>query len=937
MKKTLGVFMKVLAGLIFLILILLFTIPVIFRDKIRTKVEQTIAASLNAKVKFDDYNLGFFRNFPDLSFSLTGLSVVGVDKFENDTLASLKSLSLVFNLTSLFKNTGYEVKSIVIDRASLKAIILKDGSVNWDIVKDTTQTTATSVKEEPSSLKIRLKKVSLINSSLSYADAESDIQVYMNDMNLILKGDMTMSETDLQITGKSGEFTCIMEGVKYLNRSVLDADIDILANLDTWKFTFRENYLSVNDMKLNFSGYLAMPGDDIETDISFKTAEASLSSLISLIPAAYTENYRDLKTSGQFELSGRANGIYSDADSTMPDVSLSLSVVRGSLSYPSLPDQIRNINIKSTVFVDGKDLDKSTVYLDLFHLELAGSPFDLSMELKTPVSDPDFKCSFYGHIDLAALSKALPMDSISLSGKIDMSVDLDGRMSAIETSQYQYFKAAGKIGIQNMAVAMTGYPEIKINQAVFGFTPAYIAMPHAELTIGGSSDFALSGMISNYIPYLFRHKTLISKMSLRSKLVDASSLLSGFASDSVAVTDTTSLTLMKIPGNIDFDFDAAVDEFRYGSINGQKVKGHIFVKDGILSMRETGMNIMNGSLVVNADYDTRDTLRPFMNADLDMQNIGIKEAFNTFNSVKKLAPAAKGIEGKMSVKIAFQGLLGRDMMPVVSSISGEGKLKSDELTLVESETFDKMKEILKLGDKYNNTFRDINVSFKISDGRIYVSPFDIRTGNLKMNISGDQGIDQTINYFVKTEMPRSDLGGSVNALIDNLAAQAAAFGITYKPSETIRVNLKVTGTFKNPSIAPVFGNTSPAASQGKETITKAASNQASELAREKAKTEAEKQAALLVKEAEEKGRIIKDEAAKAAEALRKEADVQAKKLIDDSAKKSSLEQMAAKQGADALKKNADKKANQLVKEADLQAGKLVDEAKINGEELIKKI
>ena len=85
-----------------------------------------------------------------------------------------------------------------------------------------------------------------------------------------------------------------------------------------------------------------------------------------------------------------------------------------------------------------------------------------------------------------------------------------------------------------------------------------------------------------------------------------------------------------------------------------------------------------------------------------------------------------------------------------------------------------MKESLKLGDKYSNTFKDINVSFKINNGRIFVSPFNTKVGNIKMNISGDQGIDQTINYIVKTEIPRTDLGNSVNSLIDNLSAQAAA-------------------------------------------------------------------------------------------------------------------------------------------------------------------
>ena len=64
-----------------------------------------------------------------------------------------------------------------------------------------------------------------------------------------------------------------------------------------------------------------------------------------------------------------------------------------------------------------------------------------------------------------------------------------------------------------------------------------------------------------------------------------------------------------------------------------------------------------------------------------------------------------------------------------------------------------MKEMLKLGDKYSNTFKDINISFKIADGRVYVSPFDVKTGNLKMNISGDQGLDQTLIILLKPKYP----------------------------------------------------------------------------------------------------------------------------------------------------------------------------------------
>ena len=491
-------------------------------------------------------------------------------------------------------------------------------------------------------------------------------------------------------------------------------------------------------------------------------------------------------------------------------------------------------------------------------MELAGNPFDMTFALKTPVSDPDFKGSMVGRIDLSALSKALPMDSITLVGIIEMSVQMAGRMSMIEKEKYEEFKASGNMSVQNMLVAMTGYPEVKINSAGFEFTPAYAALTNTTMTIGGKSDFNLSGRLANYIPYLIKDQTIRGNLSMRSKLTDASEIISKIRSDTTLAEDTTSLAVIQVPKNIDFDFDAIIDEFRYDKIVGQNVKGHIIVRDGIMSLKQTEMNILNGTIRMNADYDTRDTLKPAMKADFDVQNIAVKDAFNTFNTVKKLAPAAKGLDGKISATDwHYSSLLGRDMMPVTSSISGEGKLKSDEITLVESETYNKMKELLKLGDKYNNTFRDINLSFKINDGRIFVSPFDVKTGNLKMNISGDQGIDQTLNYFVKTEMPRSDLGSSVNALIDNLSAQAAAFGISYKPSDIIKVNLKVTGTFTKPLISPVFGNSSGDSSPGAKAAATEAVKQtidnAVEIGKEKARAEAVVQAANLVKEAEERG------------------------------------------------------------------------------------
>jgi len=929
MKKIIKTVIKILLGLVLLILVLLFTVPLIFKGKIKSKIESVINESVNARVSFSDYKLTFFRNFPNLSFSLRDMYVVGVGKFEKDTLAGFRSFDLVFNLGSLLGSKGYEVKSILLDQAVINGIVLKDGTANWDITKPSAPTAAPQVAPaipaSPSSgspMKLLLKKVEARNSSVTYSDSQSNIAAAVRKMNFTLSGDMTGSLTDLDIVFKSGETTVMLDNVKYLNRVVIDSRIALKANLDSLRFTFGDNFFSVNDMRLNFSGKVAMPKSDILTNLKFKTPETSFKTLLSLVPAVYMSGYENLKATGNFALSGEVTGIYSDADSTMPDVRLGMSIDNGMVSYPDLPEKITAIGVRANVFYDGKKADRSTVDVDKFHFELAGNPFDMSLKIRTPMSDPDFSGSMNGKVDLAALSRAVPVKDMNLSGLIEMAVTMAGRMSMIEKGKYENFTAKGNLGIRNMKVAMKGYPDVEIREADFNFTPAAAQMTRADVFVAEKSDFHLSGDLKNYIPYIFRNETIKGNLSLHSANIDMASIMNAMPPDTSSATpvDTTSLAVIAVPGNIDFDFQAAIDKFMYGTITAGNLKGHITVKDGILTIKDTGMDILGGTVNMNAAYDTRDTLKPVMSADLKLDNIGIKDAFKTFVIVRKFAPTAKGVDGKLSMQLTYKSLLGKDMMPVVPTIDGYGKLHSDQVTLIESATFDKFKQVLKLGDKYTNTFKDINVSFRISHGRVYVSPFDLKMGGLKMNIAGDQGLDQTINYLIKTEIPRSELGSGVNALMDNLSLQAAKFGIAYKPSETVRINVRVKGTFKKPEVSPDFGGGTGSASSGTGTITKAS-------AKESANTAIDNNREKIVREAETRAQQIRDEAAKSAAKIRSQADSSAAGLLKSTQNKGIIAKTAAQKGADALKKEADKKADQLIREADKKATSLVEEAK----------
>ncbi len=192
---------------------------------------------------------------------------------------------------------------------------------------------------------------------------------------------------------------------------------------------------------------------------------------------------------------------------------------------------------------------------------------------------------------------------------------------------------------------------------------------------------------------------------------------------------------------------------------------------------------------------------PTAQFDLGISSVEIPSAFNTFNTVQSLMPVAKNLNGDVAVDLEFNCLLASDMMPVLETINGYGKLASDSVQVVSSKTFDLITSALKLSEERSNTFENLNISFNIRDGRVFVDPFEASIGNIDMVIGGDQGLDQTMNYLVKMKIPRSAFGSAANQVVDDLAAEARAVGLNIQPGEFVNVDVNVGGTFTDPKIS----------------------------------------------------------------------------------------------------------------------------------------
>jgi hypothetical protein len=72
-------------------------------------------------------------------------------------------------------------------------------------------------------------------------------------------------------------------------------------DLNTSKYTFKENKALINQLPLEFDGFIQMVETGQEYDLKFKTPTSSFKNFLGIIPA-YASSLDNVKTTGDFLL-----------------------------------------------------------------------------------------------------------------------------------------------------------------------------------------------------------------------------------------------------------------------------------------------------------------------------------------------------------------------------------------------------------------------------------------------------------------------------------------------------------------------------------------------------------------------------------------------------------------------------------------------------------
>lgn len=887
MKKT----VKIAAITVAVVLVVLLVAPTLFRGKIARIVKSEANEMLTAQLDFEQLDISLLRHFPHASVDLKGLTLVGRDRFEGDTIVAAKRISVVVDLLSIFRDSGFEVSKIILARPELHAHKLADGAVNWDVVKSSEEPEEEKPESsEPSTFRLSLRDFRITDAAIRYEDDSTQMRFSTEPLSLRLRGDLSADRTDLDLHLSAEALRFVSGGIPLLSGADAELTAVIEADLAHNRFTFSDNKFRLNAIELGLDGWVELAENAVKMDLTAGCEQVQFKDVLSLIPAFYTRDFRNLTAGGSLSMGLWARGELSGRN--VPAFELKAGVKNGNFQYASLPKAVTDINISARVANPGGSMDKTEVDLSQFGLRMAGNALSATLYATNLVSDPTFRAAANGRVDLGAVKEVYPLDKeMSLNGLVTADVKVSGRMSAIDKKQYEQLGASGTFVIEQLALKLAALPDVQIRRAAATITPAAMTLGDFGATVG-RSDISANGQLSGYLGYLLRGAQLSGRLYVKSDLLDLNEIMAALPQsetpeETVAepvASDEAPAQAIEIPKNLNLSLSTELHKILFQKMNIAGLSGKMGIANGTLSLDGLKMQLFEGRVMASGSYSTAaNPQRPQLKLSADVAGASFAKTFEELDMIQKLVPIFAKTGGDYSMSLNLSTALDSTMSPDLQSLDATGELRSANIHVQNIGAFDALAKALNNDALRKIEAKDVTIRFVVRNGRITTQPFDLKMGDIKMNLSGSTGLDQSIDYVAKVNLPSGATGGVLQS-----------------------VNVNIGGTFASPKI------TLGVKEAAEQAVKNVVDQQIQKLTG----------SASLSEEVQKQADRLRDEAKKAGEKLIEAAQSQRQKMVEAAAAKGTLAKIAAQKAGDKLVSEAEKQAEKLSVEAEAQIAKL---------------
>lgn len=790
-KKKNSILKKILkrvTSLLLIIVVLLISIPYVFKDKIVSVVTNTVNENINATVTFKEADLSLFKKFPLVSLTLNELTVTNKGLFVGDTLFNSEALSLSMKITELFKKSDVPiiVQSIAVANGNINLFLNEEGKGNFDIVKETKDSNNSSSEN---SISLNIETYELTNINFKFHDSKTNTRVNIENIKHTGKGNLTKDIFNLD-TKTTAFLSFDADKTNYLDH--VEISLNALLGIDLKKntYSFKENTGYINQLPLEFDGFVQLVNDHQFFDLHFKTPTSSFKNAFALLPKQYAGDLKRIETQGNFEVNGIVNGILSDK--SIPTFDIQISSKNALFKYADFPKSVKKINIDSKIVNKTGNIKDTYIAVNKLNFKIDEDIFSANGSIRNITTNPNINLAAKGTINLNNIGKVYPTPlKEELTGVLKTDITTDFDFNAVKKGNYQNIKNAGEITIHDFKYTSkeVAHPFF-ISKAAILFNSNSIKLNKFEAKTG-TSDLSITGDLENFYGFIFKEEVLKGNFILNANNLKVADFVNQDKS-----SDSTEGSRLKIPPFLEVKFIANAKKVVYDDIHLSNVFGTVFIQDETVILKNLKSDVFGGNIAFNGNVSTKEATSKFK-MDLDLKKIDIDASFGSLEMLKSIAPIGKTIEGKMNSTLTVSGALNEDMTPNLKSISGNllGQLLNTKIKASNSKMLTTLSDKVPFLNVNKLNLHEATGLFSFENGQVNVKPIQLNYEDIGMQISGKHSFDQTMDYDVIFDVPVKYLGTDVTNLIAKLSSNDAA------SVKSIPVKGTLTGRFGNPNFS----------------------------------------------------------------------------------------------------------------------------------------
>ena len=313
-QKILRIFRKIFFWIFFICLFLLTTVTVIlhiYEDEIKQYAIDAINKRLNTTLEVRNIELSIFHDFPSASLEFQHVLIKDAYKQQksDDTLLYSQRMFCNFNLLDIW-NGDYNVRRISAEHSKLNIKTTKNGDVNYDIIKESEDTSDTNFK-------FILELLRIDDLDFFYSNLATGQFYKLNMSNGLVQGNF--SEDQFEI---SSESTLFVEKIKSNSLSLITnqpAKLDLIMDINTIakSYEFKNCDLIVGEMPFRVKGVI----DSISLDIQIDGENIALAQLANTLAESAVDDAKRYNGTGILDFNALIKGSLSSTE--LPSVSAS--------------------------------------------------------------------------------------------------------------------------------------------------------------------------------------------------------------------------------------------------------------------------------------------------------------------------------------------------------------------------------------------------------------------------------------------------------------------------------------------------------------------------------------------------------------------------------------------------------------------------------------